>query len=136
PHGQSSSAPMSRAPWRPRSRYAKRCVSRDRFCSRAPFATVSNDRDILRSSLRSDVYLKATKGFLLSLTACLWTVAASAQVTPPPAPTAPAAPGTPPATGLPLGISNYSSWKFERVGDHLHLINQAAIEGPNLKFFA
>jgi hypothetical protein len=26
--------------------------------------------------------------------------------------------------------------KFERVGDHLHLINQAAIEGPNLKFFA
>src|SRR4029079_13315767 len=39
-------------------------------------------------------------------------------------------------TILPLGISNFSSWKFERVGDHLHLIDQAAIEGPNLKFFA
>ena len=37
---------------------------------------------------------------------------------------------------MPLGVTNFSSWKFERVGDHLHLINQAAIEGPNLKFFA
>ena len=55
---------------------------------------------------------------------------------------APPAAGTQPATqpttttNLPLGISNASSWKFERVGDHLHLIDQAAIEGPNLKFFA
>jgi LPS-assembly protein len=37
---------------------------------------------------------------------------------------------------LPLGLSKWSSWKFESEGDHLHLINQAAIEGPNLKFFA
>jgi len=33
-------------------------------------------------------------------------------------------------------MSNSSSWKLERVGDHFHLIGQAAIEGPNLKFFA
>ena len=57
---------------------------------------------------------------------------------PPPADTAPApaVSGSSSTTSLPLGISNFSSWKFERVGDHLHLINQAAIEGANLKFFA
>jgi LPS-assembly protein len=86
------------------------------------------------------VYLKATKGFLLSLAACLWSVAAGAQTTQAPAPPPPAAaPGPAPATpttDLPLGITNFSSWKFERVGDHLHLINQAAIDGPTLKFFA
>jgi len=48
----------------------------------------------------------------------------------------PAVSGNSGTTNLPLGISNFSSWKFERVGDHLHLINQAAIEGPTLKFFA
>jgi LPS-assembly protein len=29
-----------------------------------------------------------------------------------------------------------SSWKFEQVGDHLHLVDRAVIEGPTLKFFA
>jgi len=70
-----------------------------------------------------------------------WSSAARAQAPspPPPAadtPPAPAVSGNSSTTSLPLGISNFSSWKFERVGDHLHLINQAAIEGPNLKFFA
>jgi len=70
---------------------------------------------------------------------CFWSSVARAQVPSPsppdPAP-APAVSGNSSTTSLPLGISNFSSWKFERVGDHLHLINQAAIEGPNLKFFA
>jgi len=79
------------------------------------------------------VYLKVSKGFL-ALVACLWSVAAAAQ-TGQPAPAPPPAPAGASAD-LPLGITNFSSWKFERVGDHLHLINQAAIEGPNLKFFA
>lgn len=72
----------------------------------------------------------------------LWACTALAQTptppTPPPADTTapPVASGNSSTTTLPLGISNFSSWKFERIGDHLHLINQAAIEGPNLKFFA
>jgi len=81
------------------------------------------------------VFFKATTGVLLSGAACLWAAAAFAQApapAPPPAGTA----TTQGTTGLPSGITTYSSWKFERVGDHLHLINQAAIEGPNLKFFA
>ena len=87
------------------------------------------------------MYLKTTKGFLLSFAACLWTTAAFAQAVPaPPQPAqttpAPLVSGSSSSTSLPLGISNFSSWKFEQVGDHLHLINQAAIEGPNLKFFA
>ena len=85
------------------------------------------------------MHLKATKGFLLSSVACVWAAAAFGQ-TVPPTPAQPAA--TPPATSQSTtttnlrGISVASSWKFERVGDHLHLINQAAVEGPNLKFFA
>jgi len=80
------------------------------------------------------VFLKATRGFLLSCAACLWAAAALAQApAPPPAGTT----ATPAQTSnLPIGITSQSSWKFERVGDHLHLIDQAAIEGPNLKFFA
>jgi LPS-assembly protein len=81
------------------------------------------------------VYLKATKGFLLSCVACLWAAAALAQTAPPP-PAQPTTTQPTTTTNLPLGISVASSWKFERVGDHLHLIDQAAIEGPNLKFFA
>ena len=81
------------------------------------------------------MYLKVIKGFLFLCLACLWVSSASAQTTPPnpqaPPPSQPTA-----TTNLPLGISTASSWKFERVGDHLHLIDQAAIEGPNLKFFA
>ena len=85
------------------------------------------------------MYLKATKGFLLSCVACVWAAAAFGQ-TVPPTPAQPAA--TPPTTSQSTtttnlrGISVASSWKFERVGDHLHLIDQAAVEGPNLKFFA
>jgi LPS-assembly protein len=75
------------------------------------------------------VYLKASQVFLLSCVVCPWAAAAFAQ-------TATPAPGAAPSTSLPLGISNFSSWKFEQVGDHLHLIGQAAIEGPQLKFFA
>ncbi len=85
------------------------------------------------------MYLKVTKGFLLSLAACLCSVAVCAQTpaqAPPGPPATPGAAGAAPPADLPLGITNFSSWKFERVGDHLHLINQAAIEGPNLKFFA
>ena len=87
------------------------------------------------------MYFRILQGFLCSSVACLWAAAAFAQP-PAPAPPAPQTPtgptvsGTSSTTSLPLGISNFSSWKFERVGDHLHLINQAAIEGPNLKFFA
>jgi LPS-assembly protein len=83
-------------------------------------------------SSRSDVFFKATQGVLRSGVACLWASAALAQA---PAPAGPTTPQTQ-TTGLPSGITTYSSWKFERIGDHLHLINQAAIEGPNLKFFA
>src|SRR5262249_14778760 len=57
---------------------------------------------------------------------CLWAASVCAQTAPEPAT----------SNDLPLGISNFSSWKFEQVGDHLHLIGQAAIEGPRLKFFA
>jgi hypothetical protein len=71
------------------------------------------------------VYLKASKGVSLSCGLFLWTATAFAQTT------APA-----PATGLPLGISNFSSWRFEQVGDHLHLIGQAAIQGAQIQFFA
>lgn len=83
------------------------------------------------------MYLKATKGFLLSCVACLWAAATFAQT----ASSTPAQPTTPTVTTQPTttnlrGISVASSWKFERVGDHLHLIDQAAVEGPNLKFFA
>jgi LPS-assembly protein len=71
----------------------------------------------------------------------LWAAAALAQTAAPPAPPpqttqAPAESGSSSPASMPLGVTNFSSWKFERVGDHLHLINQAAIEGPNLKFFA
>jgi len=85
------------------------------------------------------VYLKATKGFLLSSVACVWAAAAFGQTVPPtsaqPAATPPTTPQSTTTTNL-RGISVASSWKFERVGDHLHLIDQAAVEGPNLKFFA
>jgi len=83
------------------------------------------------------VFFKPATGFLLSGVACLWAAAAFAQApapAPPPGGTTTTAQGQ--STGLPTGVSTYSSWKFERIGDHLHLINQAAIEGPNLKFFA
>src|SRR5205814_4210212 len=108
-------------------------------CGPAPFASVSCHVISCGDSSRSNVYLKVTKGFLLSSVACLWTVAAFAQAAPPAPPSpqtapAPTVSGTSASTSLPLGISNFSSWKFEQVGDHLHLINQAAIEGPNLKF--
>ena len=85
------------------------------------------------------MYLKATKGFLLSSVACVWAAAAFGQTVPPtsaqPAATPPTTPQSTTTTNL-RGISVASSWKFERVGDHLHLIDQAAVEGPNLKFFA
>jgi LPS-assembly protein len=80
--------------------------------------------------------------FLLACVGSLWACTALAQTAtttpPPPAQTTapPVVSGNSSTTTLPLGISNFSSWKFERIGDHLHLINQAAIEGPNLKFFA
>ena len=77
------------------------------------------------------MYLKASKGFFLSCVACLWAATTFAQTTTPEPTATPA-----PSSSLPLGISNFSSWKFEQVGDHLHLIGQAAIEGPQLKFFA
>ena len=83
------------------------------------------------------MFFKPATGFLLSGVACLWAAAAFAQApapAPPPGGTTTTAQGQ--STGLPTGVSTYSSWKFERIGDHLHLINQAAIEGPNLKFFA
>jgi len=83
------------------------------------------------------VFFKPATGFLLAGVACLWAAAAFAQApapAPPPGGTSTTAQGQ--STGLPTGVSTYSSWKFERIGDHLHLINQAAIEGPNLKFFA
>jgi LPS-assembly protein len=87
-----------------------------------------------------DVYFRPLYRFLLACAACLWTSPALAQApaTAPPAETAPAPAnsGNSSTTSLPLGISNWSSWKFESEGDHLHLINQAAIEGTNLKFFA
>lgn len=69
--------------------------------------------------------------FLLAGAACLWSGAAVAQTT-----ATPAAPPQPTTATTIRGISIASSWKFEREGDHLHLIDQAAIEGPNLKFFA
>jgi len=71
------------------------------------------------------VYLKASKGFFLPCVVWLWTAAAVAQTTAPP-----------PSTSLPLGISDISSWKFEQEGDHLHLIGQAVLRGPQLQFFA
>jgi LPS-assembly protein len=79
--------------------------------------------------------------FLLACAACLCAPTAFAQApnqAPPSPDTAPgpAVSGNSGTTGLPLGLSKWSSWKFESEGDHLHLINQAAIEGPNLKFFA
>jgi LPS-assembly protein len=87
-----------------------------------------------------DVYFRSLCSFLLACAACFWTSAALAQAptAAPPAERAPAPAnsGTSSTTSLPLGLSNWSSWKFESEGDHLHLINQAAIEGPNLKFFA
>jgi len=90
------------------------------------------------------VYLKVRQGLLLSFVVCAWSGGAFAQVpatvasqTPPPAQAASQTPSpTPGNNTIPFGISNSSSWKFEQVGDHLHLIGQAAIEGTNLKFFA
>ena len=135
-----------------RCRRAERYAWRDRFSRRrGPRASLATPTRIARTrtngviscgdSIRSDVYPKATKGFLLSCVACLWAAAALAQTAAPPAPPpqttqAPAESGSSSPASMPLGVTNFSSWKFERVGDHLHLINQAAIEGPNLKFFA
>ena len=87
------------------------------------------------------MYSRVFRIFLLACAACLCAPAAFAQApsqAPPPPDTAPApaVSGNSSTTGLPLGLSKWSSWKFESEGDHLHLINQAAIEGPNLKFFA
>jgi hypothetical protein len=87
------------------------------------------------------VYSRVFHIFLLACAACLCAPAAFAQAPsqappPPDAAPAPAVSGNSSTTGLPLGLSKWSSWKFESEGDHLHLINQAAIEGPNLKFFA
>lgn len=86
------------------------------------------------------MYFRPLYRCLLACAACLWTSPALAQApaAAPPAETAPAPAnsGNSSTTTLPLGISNWSSWKFESEGDHLHLINQAAIEGTNLKFFA
>jgi LPS-assembly protein len=92
------------------------------------------------------VYFRPFQIFLLACAACLFTPIAFAQApspqapspTPPPADTAPApaVSGSPSTTNLPLGILNSSSWKLERVGDHFHLMNQAAIEGRDFKFFA
>jgi len=87
------------------------------------------------------VYFRYFHIFLVACAACLFTSAAFAQApTPAPPPTdtppAPAVSGSSSTTNLPLGILNSSSWKLERVGDHFHLINQAAIEGRDFKFFA
>jgi len=87
------------------------------------------------------VYFRYFHIFLVACAACLFTSAAFAQApTPAPPPTdtppAPAGSGSSSTTNLPLGILNSSSWKLERVGDHFHLINQAAIEGRDFKFFA
>jgi LPS-assembly protein len=87
-----------------------------------------------------DVYFRPFRIFLLACGVCLLTSAANAQApspAPPPADTAPAPTGSGSSpNSLPLGILNSSSWKLERVGDHFHLIDQAAIEGPDFKFFA
>ena len=90
------------------------------------------------------MYLNVRTGLLLSLLVSVWPAAAFAQTPAAPPPQAPpaaqgAAPSPAPTPGpktLPFGISTSSSWKFEQVGDHLHLIGQAAIEGTNMKFFA
>ena len=87
------------------------------------------------------MYSRVFHIFLLACAACLCAPAAFAQApgqapAPPDTTPAPAVSGNSSTTGLPLGLSKWSSWKFESEGDHLHLINQAAIEGPNLKFFA
>ena len=77
------------------------------------------------------MYLKASKGFFLSCVVWVWAAAATFAQTTPAQIAAPA-----PSTSLPLGIADYSSWKFEQEGDHLHLIGQAAIRGTQLQFFA
>ena len=87
------------------------------------------------------MYFRPLRLCLLACAAYLCTPVAFAQAptpAPPPSETAPApaVSGSSSTTSLPLGLSKWSSWKFESEGDHLHLINQAAIEGPNLKFFA
>ena len=81
------------------------------------------------------MYLKVFEGFFLSCVVCLWAAPALAQ-TATPAPATTPTPAPAPASSLPLGITSSSSWKFEQVGDHLHLIDRAVIEGPQLKFFA
>src|SRR5204862_2624234 len=159
PQNRSSHPRMLLPPSIPRSPRAKRLSSPGQSSSRARSASTSCLDDAAKGracpdearsaksgviscgdSSRSAVFFKATTGFLLFCAACLQAAAAFAQA---PAAPAPAAPAPAPAataqgqtTGLPTGVTTYSSWKFERVGDHLHLINQAAIEGPNLKFFA
>ena len=84
--------------------------------------------------------MKVLRALSLSFVFCLASVATFAQVpaAPSPAPTVTiqAPTPTPGNKTLPFGISTSSSWKFEQVGDHLHLIGQAAIEGTNMKFFA
>ncbi len=86
------------------------------------------------------MYFRPFRIVLLACGVYLSTSVAHAQApspTPPPGDTAPAPTGSGSSTNnLPLGILNSSSWKLERVGDHFHLINQAAIEGPDFKFFA
>src|SRR5262245_31566545 len=130
-------AKRSTPPWRTAEQY----VLRARFSSPAPSGRLSSSVVSCGDSASLDVYFRPFCIFLLACVACLWTPVAFAQApspAPPPPDTAPApaVSGSSSTTSLPLGISNFSSWKFERVGDHLHLINQAAIEGPNLKFFA
>ena len=68
------------------------------------------------------MYLKAFKGFLLTCAVCLWAAASSAQT--------PATPGA--STPLPLGISNFSSWKFEQVGESMQVAAVGWAYGPCL----
>src|SRR5262245_60754585 len=123
-----------------RSRTPRRYVSPAPSSSPARSGSISNSVVSCGNSSTLDVYFRPFRIFLLACGVCLSTSAAHAQAPsppPPPGDTAPAPTGSGSSTNnLPLGILNSSSWKLERVGDHFHLINQAAIEGPNFKFFA
>src|SRR4030095_15245204 len=135
PHTSMAVRP-SRRHWRRPRRYASPAPSSSPArCESASSSVVS-----CGNSATLDVYFRPFRIFLLACAVWFGTSAARAQA-PSPAPAQETAP--PPAvsgrssnTSLPLGLSKWSSWKFESEGDHLHLINQAAIEGPNLKFFA